>query len=263
MDSISKGNESKEFLSTLANGMKVITLFSGKSPEMTLSELAEKSGMHRATVRRIMVTLVTLGYAKKVHNVFRLTPALLNLGFSYLSSLPFFHNAQDILYELSQKTKNATSIAVLDGEDVVYVVRFAAKRILTVTLEIGARLPAHATSTGHVLLAALSKSEVEAYLTNSPKERYTDYTITSKEGLLASFEKVRKDGYCLSEQWLDEGLIAIALPVVTPNGTTIAAFNLVSNVIKTNREKMLNEILPLMKETVQKIQDTMTLQQLM
>ena len=261
MDSISKGNESREFLSTLANGIKVITLFNGHNPEMTLSELAEKSGMHRATVRRIMVTLVALGYAKKAHNVFRLTPALLNLGFSYLSSLPFFHNAQDILYELSQKTKNATSIAVLDGQDVVYVVRFAAKRILTVTLEVGARLPAHATSTGHVLLSALGEKEQEAYFNNSTRKSYTDFTITSREGLLASFEKVRKDGYCLSEQWLDEGLIALALPVVTPNGATIAAFNLVSNVIKTNREKMLNEILPLMKDTVKKIQDTMILQQ--
>jgi len=246
--------ENKVFLKTLANGLGIITLFNDRNPSMTLNELTKKSCLHRATVYRIVLTLEQLGYISREGKAFKLNPSTLNLGYSYLSSLPFFNIAHDLLHDLNKRIGLATSITVLDGEDVVYVSRIHAKRILSISLDIGSRLPAYATSTGHVLISGLRQEQIETYLTRSKRERITKKTLTERDDLKNSFKKTREKGYCVSEGWLNDGLISIAIPIKNSMGKTICAMNVVGNIFETSKSKLIKEILPQMEKTREKLQ---------
>ena len=172
-----------QLVQSLTRGLAVIRAFSGARPRQTLAQVAESTGLPRATVRRFLHTLVAEGYASSDGTVFWLTPKTLELGFSYLSSLGLPAIAQPHLDGLSRTLNESSSLTVLDGSDVVYVARAAADRIMSVNITIGTRFPAYATSMGRVLLADLPSAQLDAYLAGTALEPITPETVTSEDAV--------------------------------------------------------------------------------
>src|ERR1700730_604548 len=185
----------KDYVASLARGLEIIRAFTappevdpavvptpvGPTDALTLSQVAVRAGVARAVARRFLLTLADLGYVATDGKYFRLTARVLDLGYAYLSSMPFSNLATEFLQEVSEQTKESCSASVLDGQDIVYVARVATRRILSISLSIGTRLPANCTSMGRVLLAALPQSELEKYLEQVQLRRRTPNTVTDKK----------------------------------------------------------------------------------
>jgi len=216
---------SDQYVQSLARGLAVIRAFDAANPLMTLSEVAARTGLTRATARRFLHTLVELGYVRTDGKTFALTALVLQLGYSYLSALSLPQLAQPHLEELSHKLGESTSAAVLDGADIFYVARVATRRIMTVGITVGTRFPAYATSMGRVLLAGLPEAKLREYLDTVELKALTPRTVGTREGLLAELEKVREQGWCLLDQELELGLMSIAAPVRNAAGKVVAAVN--------------------------------------
>ncbi|MDQ0710069.1 IclR family pca regulon transcriptional regulator [Arthrobacter woluwensis] len=214
-----------QYVQSLARGLAVIRAFDANNPHMTLSEVAARTGLTRATARRFLHTLVELGYVRTDGKTFALTALVLQLGYSYLSALTLPQLAQPHLEELSVRLGESTSAAVLDGNDIFYVARVATRRIMTVGITVGTRFPAYATSMGRVLLAGLPNPELRAYLDAVTLEALTPRTVSTRQDLLAELEKVRDQGWCLLDQELELGLLSVAAPVRNAAGKTVAAVN--------------------------------------
>ena len=177
-----------DFVHSLERGLAVIRCFSAERPRLTLSEVARQAGLSRAAVRRSLITLQTLGYVGSEERQFYLTPRVLTLGYAYLSSLSVADVAQSHLTDLANEVHESCSASVLDGFDIVYVARAATKRIMTISLSVGTRLPAHATSMGRVLLAALQDDRLDAYLDAATLAPLTERTIVDRVRLRAEVE---------------------------------------------------------------------------
>lgn len=231
-----------EFVQSLARGLEVIRAFSAQHPSRTLSEIAADTGLSRAAVRRFLHTLVTLGYVRSDAGRFALTPHVLELGFSYLSSQSLPELAQPHLEALGRELGESTSAAVLDGTDIVYVARVPTRRIMRTAITVGTRFPAHATSMGRVLLAGLPEGEADAYLDGLHAESLTAATLTEPAELRAELARVRRQGWALVDQELDVGLRSVAAPL-TKDGVVVAAVN-VSTTTATTLERMRDVFLP-------------------
>jgi len=203
----------------------VIRAFNAQHPVMTLTEVAARTGLTRATARRFLHTLVELGYVRTDGKTFALTAMVLQLGYAYLSGLSLPQLAQPHLEELSLKLGQSTSAAVLDGTDIVYVARVTTRRIMTVGITVGTRFPAYATSMGRVLLAGLPQDRLDDYLAKVEIVPLTPKTISSKEQLLSILEEVREQGWCLLDQELELGLMSVAAPIMNTTGKVVAAAN--------------------------------------
>ncbi|MGZ4493242.1 MAG: IclR family transcriptional regulator domain-containing protein [Actinomycetes bacterium] len=214
-----------QFVQSLARGLDVITAFDADHHTMTLSEVAARVGLSRASVRRFLHTLVGLGYVRFDGKQFALTPQVLRLGTAYLSGLGLPQVAQPHLERLSAELGESTSAAVLDGGDIVYVARVATRRIMTVGITVGTRFPAYATSMGRVLLAGLAPDELEPLLAPAGLRALTDRTITDPVALRAELDRVREQGWALVDQELDPALRSLAAPVRDAGGTVVAALN--------------------------------------
>lgn len=202
-----------QYVQSLARGLAVIRAFDADHVVMTLSEVATRTALTRATARRFLHTLVTLGYVRTDGKTFALTAKVLQLGHAYLSGLSLPQLAQPHLEELSSKLGESTSEAVLDGTDIVYVARVATRRIMTVAITVGTRFPAYATSMGRVLLAHLPAVELEAYLAEADIKPLTPRTLGTVREILAELETVRTQGWCVLDQELELGLMSVAAPV--------------------------------------------------
>ena len=200
----------------------MICAFDRDHAELTLSEVAAATGVTRATARRFLLTLVRLGYVRTDGRFFSLTPRVLELGYAYLSSLSLPEVAEPHLEALVAEVNESSSVSVLDGDDVVYVARVPVSRIMTVAISVGTRFPAYATSMGRVLLAGLSRTELEAYLAMVTLERLTARTVATVGGLRAELAKVRSQGFALVDQELEEGLRAVAAPIRDRSGRVVA-----------------------------------------
>jgi len=234
---------------SLVKGLAVIRAFSQQSPSMTLSQVASVTGYTRAATRRFLLTLVNEGYAKQNGKLFSLTAKVLDLGFSYLSSLDIWHNAKPLMSALVEQLNESCSAAVLDKFDVVYVARVATtKRIMSITLTVGSRLPAFATSMGRVLLADMPHSKLEAFLDNCQIEPFTQFTIVDKTKLIAEIAKVKQQGYSMVEQELELGLTSISVPVRNGEGDVIAALNVSTHMSQTARQQIFEVILPALQQ---------------
>ncbi len=245
---------SRDFVGSFARGLAVIQAFGAEARSMTLSEVAERAGLNRAAARRLLLTLCELGFARSDGKRFELTPRILDLGFAYLASLDVWEAARPFLDEVTARIDESCSAAVLDGESIVYVARSAAQhRIMSVSLHVGKRLPAHATSMGQVLLAGLEPQALEDYLAGATLERYTRRTIVDAGELRQRLAAVREHGYALVDQELEEGLRSIAVPIRTPAGVLLAALNVSSNVSRVSRTKMLREYLPVLQHAAEGI----------
>ena len=169
--------------------MAVIQVFSRERPALTLSEVARLTGITRATARRILLTLEEIGHVRSDGRLFSLTPRVLSLGWAYLSSLNLWETAQPLMEELADRTKESCSVATLDLPDVVYVARVPTRRIMTISLGVGTRLPAHCTGMGRVLLASLADAELDAFLGDAELEAFTERTVVDRAALRARIER--------------------------------------------------------------------------
>ncbi|HET7835114.1 MAG TPA: IclR family transcriptional regulator [Variovorax sp.] len=232
------------YVQSFARGLQVIRSFSAGAPRQTLSEVAAAPGLTRAGARRILLTLQTLGYVTSDGKLFALTPRILDLGFAYLSSMPIWNRAEPVMEALVQQVQESCSAAVLDATDIVYVMRVPTHKIMRISLGVGSRLPAFCTSMGRLLLADLDEDERRARLEASPREAFTKHTVTDVGALLAKVAQARRQGWCLVNQELEEGLISIAAPIVDRAGRTVAALNISGQANRTSAKVMQDSMLP-------------------
>jgi len=229
---------------SFARGLDVIRSFNGASPHQTLTEVAARSGLTRAGARRILLTLQALGYVHGDGKHYALTPRILDLGFAYLSSMPMWNLAEPTMQALADQVHESCSAAVLDGADIVYVLRVQTRKIMSIGLGVGSRLPASCTSMGRMLLAGLDDAQVQSVLGRKPLPARTRHTITDPEAVLARVRQARRQGWCLVNQELEEGLVSMAVPVVNRDGATIAALNISGQANRTPPRQMQDAMLP-------------------
>ncbi|MBB3677660.1 IclR family transcriptional regulator domain-containing protein [Modestobacter versicolor] len=213
------------FVQSLERGIAVIKAFSAAEPELTLSEIARRTGMTRAAARRFLLTFVDLGYVAVSDRRFRLRPTVLELGFTYLTTLTLPQLATPYLVGLSEELHETASVAVLDGPDVVYVARSGGRRVMATGITVGTRLPAYASSHGRVLLAGLTDDELDAYLEQAALVPRTARTITDPTVLRERVAQARERGWSLVDQELEEGVTSIAVPVHGPSGEVFGSMN--------------------------------------
>jgi IclR family pca regulon transcriptional regulator len=252
--------ESDTYVQSLARGLSVICAFGPGHGAMTLSEVAEAAGVTRAGARRILLTLQSLGYVTLDGRLFRLSPKILSLGYSYLSSLDFWSFAEPIMEALVERVHESCSASVLDGDDIVYVLRVPTRRIMSINLGIGSRLPAYAASMGRVLLAALSDCELDDYLANTKPAPYTRLTVRDTDALRAAIGLARERGWALVDQELEEGLRSIAVPIVNRSGRTIGALNISAHASRVPIVRMVEELLPELQRAKREIDEALRLQ---
>jgi IclR family pca regulon transcriptional regulator len=229
---------------SLERGLGVIRAFGAGAPELTLSDVARVTGLTRAAARRFLLTLVDLGYVRTDGKYFSLTARVLELGYAFLSSMTLPEVAQPHLERLSAEVRESSSVSVLDGPDIVYVTRVAVSRIMTVSINVGTRFPAYATSMGHVLLAGLDEAALAAYLERTRLEPLTGHTLTSPAALRTELDAVREQGWALVDQELEAGLRSVAAPIRDRRGKVVAAVNVSTQVSRTTRETVREEMLP-------------------
>ncbi|SDR94555.1 IclR family transcriptional regulator domain-containing protein [Microterricola viridarii] len=229
---------SSDYVQSLARGLAVIGAFDAEHRELTLSDVAARTGLTRATARRFLLTLVDLGYVRADGRGFSLTPKVLELGYSYLSALGLPELLQPFLAELSRELGESTSAAILDGSDIVYVARVQAKRIMSVGITIGTRFPAPTTSMGRVLLAGLGQPALDAVLAAAPPTGITAGTLTDVAAVRRRIDEVRTAGWCLVDQELEVGLRSIAAPIRAADGRVLAAINVSTSVATVSLEQL-------------------------
>ncbi|WP_313286311.1 IclR family transcriptional regulator domain-containing protein [Corynebacterium vitaeruminis] len=238
---------------SLTRGLAVIRTFGVDKQRQSLAQVAEATGLARATARRFLHTLVAEGYAGTDGSQFWLTPKILELGYSYMSGLGLPALAQPHLEELSRTVGESSSMSVLDRDEVVYVSRVPVRQIMTVSITIGTRLPAHNTSMGRVLLSGMSPEELDRYLASIEAEPYTTNTITNREELRQEIKKVGEQGYCIVDQELEVGLRSLAAPIYSSDFRVIAAINISTQVAKYSLEDIHSTFLPELLKTAEAI----------
>lgn len=232
------------YVQSLERGLAVICCFSAERPRLTLSDVARQSGLSRAAARRSLITLQTLGYVGSEGRQFHLTPRVLALGYAYLSSLSLTDVAQSHLSDLANEVHESCSASVLDGFEIVYVARAATKRIMTISLSVGTRLPAYATSMGRVLLGALPAEQLDAYLDTASLAPLTERTIVDRGRLRAEVERTRTRGWGLVDQELEDGVRSIAVPVHDAAGRVVAAVNTSAHATRVPLATLQRSFLP-------------------
>jgi IclR family transcriptional regulator, pca regulon regulatory protein len=240
------------YVQSFARGLTVIRSFSAAHPQQTLSEVAAHTGLTRAGARRILLTLEHLGYVELRDRQFRLTPRILDLGFAYLSSLPLWSRAEPVMEDLVAEVKESCSAAVLDGTDIVYVLRVPTHQIMSINLGVGSRLPAWCTSMGRVLLSDLEPDALERVLAASVIEPRTRHTRTDPAALRQAVAEAGRQGWCLVDQELEEGLVSLAAPV-RQAGRVIAALNISGQANRTPAEAMRERFLPALLAAAQRL----------
>lgn len=238
------GGRSGDFVQSLERGLAVIRAFGADRAQMTLSEVARETQLSRASARRFLHTLVELGYVLTDGRMFALRPQVLELGYAYLSSLSLPEVAQPHLEQLAEDVGESSSVAVLDGTDIVYVARVATHRIISAAIQVGTRFPASATSMGRAVLAHVPDVEREAFLATATLAPLTPRTITNTGVLRSVLDEVREQGWALVDQELEEGLRSIAAPLTDRTGRVIGAVNVSAPVRRGSVEEMVAEFLP-------------------
>ncbi|OWY06986.1 IclR family transcriptional regulator C-terminal domain-containing protein [Thioclava sp. IC9] len=218
-------NKPTDFIASFAKGLRVIECFGAETPRLSIAEVAQATGFDRATARRCLLTLNTEGYADYDGKFFTLTPKVLRLGMGALASLPLPQIVQPWLDQLTDRIGQSCSVSILDGTEIVYLARAAQRRVMSIGLMPGSRLPAHCTSMGRVLLAALPPEDARAAVEASDLTPRTAYSLTDPGEILARIDQVRRDGYAVIDQEVEIGLRSIAVPLHDIHGRVVAALN--------------------------------------
>ncbi|MGV9298088.1 MULTISPECIES: IclR family transcriptional regulator domain-containing protein [Amycolatopsis] len=249
MESDDQAERGAHHVQSLERGLAVIKAFSAEAPHPTLSDVARITGLTRAAARRFLLTLVDLGYVRTDGKYFSLTARVLELGYAYLSSLSLAEISQPHLERLSEQVHESSSVSVLEIADIVYVARVAVSRIMTVSINVGTRFPAHATSMGHVLLADMDRMELNAYFIVADLDRLTPHTLTHRTALEAELAKVREQGWAMVDQELEEGLRSVAAPIRNRKGRAVAAVNISTHASRTPVDVVRTQFVPPLIET--------------
>ncbi len=246
----------RDYVGALATGLEVLQAFDAEHPRMTLSEVAAHTDMDRAKARRFLLTLHALGFVKRSGRQFELTPRVLQLGYAYQASNRYRAVIQQYLEDITAELGESSSLAVLDGDDVVYVVRSSARhRLMAITLSVGTRLPAAYTSMGRVLLAQLPHGELEAFLARVKLEAFTPSSVTSTGVLRKEIIKVREQGYSIVDQELDSGLRSVAVPAFVGNGELLGAINISTNAARVDMETLMQKYLPRLQQAANRVRE--------
>jgi IclR family pca regulon transcriptional regulator len=254
MDEGEEAGRAAHHVQSLERGLAVIKAFDADASELTLSDVARATGLTRAAARRFLLTLVDLGYVRTDGKFFSLTARVLERGYAFLSSLSLPEVAQPHLERLSSEVHESSSVSLLEGTDIVYVARVAVSRIMTVTINVGTRFPAYATSMGHVLLAGLSEDELAGYLESAQLDRLTTHTLTSPAALRAELAEVARQGWAMVDQELAEGLRSVAAPIRDRTGSVVAAINLSTHASRTTPESVREGLVPPLLTTAARIE---------
>ncbi len=252
-DSQEQGHDG-DFVQSLERGLAVIRAFDGDHPKLTLSEVAASTGLSRAAARRFLRTLVQLGYMRSDGSKFALRPKVLELGYANLSSLTLPEVAMPHLEQLVEQVHESSSVCELDGDDVIYIARVPTKRIMTVTISVGTRFPAYATSMGRVLLAAQPDEWLDEYLGSVNLRGLTEHTITSVAALRRELRKIRAQGWALVDQELEEGLRSIGAPIRDADGRVVAAVNVSTHAGRRTLTTIVEELLQPLLATARRIE---------
>ena len=244
---MARRDDSPDFIEAIARGLDVIRVFKAGQPAMSLAAVATASGLPRPTARRILLTLEQLGYVRQVETSgYELTPRVLDLGMSYVLSRGLWEIARPHMEALVARTRESSSIAQLDGSDIVYVARVAVPKIVTLAVTIGTRFPAMATSLGKVLLAALPLADAERVLAEPSRSGITPPWRPDAAERAAALREVRARGWALTDEQLAPGIRSVAVPLRDGDGTVIAALNVNSHAAETPLDVLIGKHLPLL-----------------
>jgi IclR family pca regulon transcriptional regulator len=244
-----------DFVQSLSRGLSIVRAFDREHPALSLSEVALRVGLARAAARRCLLTLQHLGYVGARGRSFFLLPRILELGYSYLASLDLTDLVQRAMEDLSRRTGQSSSMAVLDAHDIVYVVRVPARRIISIALNVGARLPAFVTSMGRVTLADLGDDELEQWLAKATLRAYTPQTKSTAAALRDELARVRQQGYALVAQELEPGLLSIAVPIRGAEKRVVAGLNVSMPYVEGSRQIAQRTFLPALRVAQATIED--------
>lgn len=239
--------QERDTMGGLAKGLLVIETFTAERPRQSIAEVSAASGLDRATARRCLLTLAHVGYADYDGKYFTLTPRVLRLGTACLATMPLPKMVQPLLDQLSGDLRESSSVSILDGQDIVYVARAAQRKVMSVSLMPGSRLPAFCTSMGRVLLASMPDAAALQLLMMSSLVQRTRYTLTDPEAIMSELQRIRVNGYALIDQEVELGLRSIAIPVYDARGSTVAAMNIGLAATQESVEQLAQLYLPAMR----------------
>src|SRR4051812_13453650 len=243
----------RDYVQSLERGLAVIKAFGPEQSTLTLGETAARTGLTRAAARRFLLTLVKLGYVGTDKKTFWLRSRILELGYSYLSSQPWWQVSQGFLEEAARQTGETCNIAVLSETEIVYVARVASKRIISTNLSVGSRLPAHVTALGRVLLAGLLADERKELLKRMSLSKLTSRTVDDKRKLEGILAQVTKDGFAIVDQELELGLLALAVPIHAVDGSVLAALGVSVGAGRVKHDQLVKRVLPIFKKSAGQI----------
>lgn len=246
--------KSTDFVQSLEKGLQVLLAFNQHGKELTLSEVAKITNLSRAAARRFLLTYTHLGYMSTDGKKFRLTAKVLDLGYHYIASLDIIEIAKPLMVELSKNVHESCSIGQIEHKDIVYIVQEQVSRVMTVSLKVGSRLPAHLTSMGRVILA-INEPLQNQLLDQFDYQQLTENTITNKEELKQELIKIKKQGFALVDQELELGLRAISTPIFSKNGIVEYALTILSPTNRYSPEEMISRFLEPMLTTCRAISD--------
>ena len=246
---------SRDHVGSLERGLAVMEILARHPAGMTLTEMAEEAGLNRAGARRFLLTLTATGYATQSGRLFSLSPRLLTVARTWLGGASLWTFAAPIMREVAGQFDEACNAAVLSGEDVVYVARIPGRRILSVSLDVGTRLPAYCTSMGRVLLAGMAPDALDAFFDQARIERRTPKTIVKRDLLAKAIHKAEADGFAIVDEELELGLRSIAVPINDRTGRTVAAINVSTQSARFSVEDMQREILPVLLKAEQRVEE--------
>lgn len=236
-------------MSGLAKGLRVIEAFSADTPKLTITDAAAAADLDRATARRCLLTLASLGYCDYDGKFFTVTPRILRLGTACLAAMPLPRLVQPWLERLSEKIGESTSVSILDEREIVYVARASQRRVMSISLAPGSRLPAYCTSMGRVLLADLAAETSRHLIATSTLIARTPRTVTDPDRLSEALRRVKQDGYAAIDQEVEIGLRSLAVPLINARGKTVAALNVGFALAEEPMETAIARLLPSLLET--------------
>jgi IclR family pca regulon transcriptional regulator len=254
---VTKKDNRPEFVQSIERGFAVIKAFSSQPEALRIADIARRTGLSRAVARRFLLTLTELGYVANGDGLFRLTPRVLELGYTFLSTMKLPDVAQPVMEDVVERLHESCSLSVLDRDDIVYVARVPTQRIMAVNLAVGSRLPAFATSMGRVLLAALAPEALDAYLRSAPLPPLTDRTVTDPSELRRMIDHVRQRGWAMVDQEVELGVRSVAAPIHDQRGRTVAAINVSSHASRVNLKEMRGRHLAVVRDAANRISEAL------
>jgi IclR family pca regulon transcriptional regulator len=250
---MAKDDGDRDYVQSLDRGITVLLAFDAEHPEPTLAELAQLTGFSRPAVRRFLITLERMGYVRGSGGRWSLTPRVLSIGQHYTESHALIELAQPHLLELAERTSESASLATLDGDEVVYVARVPVRRIMSINVSVGTRVPAHATSMGRVLLAWAPLVVVDEVLTGRPLRAVTPNTLTDLDDIRAELSRVRAQGWSIVSEELEVGLLSASAPVRDRSGEVVAALASSTSVGRSDPDTLRRDVVPLLVRTADRI----------